>query len=116
MNITGSPLNDGFFKGLDLTFTCMITLDVSVNTPIIVQGSWIRNGTDLTDNGNQFTIMSIPMTHPPYSTSIRINPLSISDTGTYTCVATITPLHATFVTGTSSTVSRDVTPGGNHYV
>ena len=109
MAITGSLPNDGFFGGLDVTFTCMITLDESVNTPVIVQGSWIRNGTNLTDDRNRVTEMSAPMTSPPYNTSLRINPLRISDTGAYTCEATITPLNATFVTGTISILSRNIT-------
>ena len=112
MEITGSPLNDGFFRGLDLTFTCSITLDRAVDTPVTVQGTWNRNGTSLTDDGNQITVTSSPMTIPPYSTTVRINPLSIGDTGTYTCSATVTPQDTTFITGITSIISRNITVGG----
>ena len=113
MDIVGSPLNDGFFRGLDVTFTCSIALDRAVNTPVTVQGTWNRNGTDLVNDGSRITVMSSPMTMPPFSTTVRINPLRISDTGMYTCSATITPQNATFITGTATTVSRNISIGGS---
>ena len=116
MDNTGSPLNEGFFDGLDITFTCSIALDSAVNTPVTVQGTWNRNGTNLTDVGNRITVMSIPMSMPPYTTTVRLNPLRISDAGTYTCVVTVTPENDTYVTGTTYTVSRNISVGGkNNY-
>ena len=113
VEITSSPLNGGFFRGLDLTFTCSITLDNAVNTLVTVQGTWNRNGTSLTDDGNRITVMSSPMSIiPPYTTTVRINPLSISDAGTYTCVVTVTPQNDTYVTGTTYTISRNITIWG----
>ena len=116
---TGFPLDEGFFDGLDLTFTCSITLDSAVNTPVAVQGTWNRNGTSLADNVNRITVMSVPMSMPPYTTTVRLNPLRISDAGTYTCVVTVTPENDTYVTGTTYMVSRYISVGGKnccHYL
>ena len=113
---TGSPLNEGFFVGLDLTFTCSITLDSAVNTPVAVQGTWNRNGTNLTDDGNRITVMSVPMSMPPYTTIVRLNPLIVNDTGTYTCVVTVTPENDTYVTGTTYAVSRNISIGGTYKI
>ena len=101
-----------FFRGLDLTFTCSITLDSAVNTAVTVQGTWNRNGTSLTDDGNLITVMSSPMSIPPYTTTVRINPLRIRDAGTYTCVVTVTPQNDTYITGTIYTVSRNISIWG----
>ena len=109
---TGSPLDEGFFDGLDLTFTCSITLDTAVNTPVTVLGTWNRNGTSLTNDGNRIIVMSAPMYMPPYTTTVRLNPLIVNDTGTYTCVVTITPENDTYVTGTTYAVSRNIIIGG----
>ena len=113
MDITVSPLSDyGFFAGLALTFTCNITLDSAINTPVTVLGMWYRNGTILTNDGNRITVMRSPMSTPPYTTSVRLNPVRISDTGTYTCAVTVTPQNRTYVTGMTYNQSQSITIGG----
>ena len=113
MDITVSPLSDyGFFAGLDLTFICNITLDGAINTPVTVLGMWYWNGTVLPNDGNRITVMRNPMSIPPYTTSVRFNPVRISDTGTYTCAVTVTPQNRTYVTGMTYNQSQSITIGG----
>ena len=100
-----------FFQGLDLTFTCSITLDEAVDTPVTVQGNWRRNGTELADNG-RITVFNPPMNAPSYQTTVRFNLLNVSDAGLYECTATVTPQNTTFITGTTSSNSLSITVAG----
>ena len=98
-----------FFQGLKLTFTCSIVLDVAVDTSVIVQGTWNRNGTELSgiDDG-RITVSYTPLAMSPYQTTVTFSPLNISDAGTYECSTTVTPQDTTLVTGTTSTNSRTI--------
>ena len=90
-----------------------------VNTPVIVQGMWNKNGSELvngTDNG-RITVSNSPMGQPPYQTAVRFIPLNnITDPGTYECTATVTPQNDTFVTGTTSSISRTITIAGKFFL
>ena len=114
MAISGSPRNTSFFQGLNLVFTCNIILDVAVDTSVTVQGTWNRNETELVDHLNvgRITVSNPPLTMPPYQTTVTFSPLLVSDTGTYKCNATVTPQDTTFVTGTTSSISRTITVAG----
>ena len=114
LTISGFPRNTSFFQGLDLTFTCSITLDEAVDTPVTVQGSWRRNGTELADgdDNERIIVSSPPMDAPPYQTTVRFNLLSVSDAGMYECTATVTPQNTLFITGTNSSNSLSITVAG----
>ena len=112
--ISGSPRNTSFFQGLDLIFTCSITLGDVVDTPVTVRGIWNRNGTELMD-GNEdgrISITNPPMTSPPYSITLRFNLLSVTDPGTYECDVTVTPQDTTFISPTTMSNSRIVNVSG----
>ena len=83
-----------------------------MNNPVTVLGTWNRNGTSLTGDVNRITVMSSPMSTPPYASTIRIDPLGISDAGMYTCVITVTPENDAFITGITYSISRNITIGG----
>ena len=114
MTISGSPRNTSFFQGLNLVFTCSIILDVAVDTSVTVQGTWNRNGTDLLNqlNEGRITISNPPLMTPSYQTTVSFSPLNVSDAGTYECNATVTPQDTTFVTGTTSSISRNINVAG----
>ena len=114
MTISGSPRNTRFFQGLNLVFTCNIVLDEAVDTSVTVQGSWNRNGSEQVDqlNEGRITISNPPLNMPPYQTTFSFIPLNVSDAGTYECNATVTPQDTTFVTGTTSSISRTITVPG----
>ena len=104
-----------FFQGLKLTFTCSIILDAAVNTSVTVQGTWYRNGTELVNgiDDGRITVSNPPLAMPPYQTTVTFSPLNnITDPGTYECSATVTPQDTTFVTGTTSSYSRNITVAG----
>ena len=114
LTITGSPRNTSFFQGLDLTFTCSITLDEAVDTPVTVQGTWNRNGTELMDGDEdgRIIITNPLMNTPPYQTTLRFNLLNISDAGTYQCSVTVTPQNTTFITTATASISRTIAVAG----
>ena len=114
--ITGSPRNTSFFQGLDLTFICSITLDEAVDTPVTVQGTWNGNGTELMDGDEEgrIIISNSLMTTPSYQTTLRFNPLNISDAGTYECAVTITPQNTTFITLATASISRTIAVAGTY--
>ena len=109
LTVTGFPRNTTFIQGLDLTFTCDITLDEAVDTSVTVQGNWKRNGTDLVDDDRRITVSNPPMEASPYQTTIRFNLTDAGDTGMYECIATVTPHDSTFVIGTTSSNSMNIT-------
>ena len=112
--ISGSPRNTSFFQGLDLIFTCSITLGSVVDTPVTVQGIWNRNGTELMDreeNGG-ITINNPPVTSPPYEITLRFNPLDVTYGGTYECDVTITPQDTTFISTATTSNSRTISVSG----
>ena len=114
MTISGSPRNTSFFQGLNLVFTCDIILDEAVDTSVTVQGTWNRNESELVDelNEGRITISNPLLTMPPYRITVRFSPLNVSDAGTYECNATVTPQDTTFVTGTTSSISRTINVTG----
>ena len=84
-------------------------MDEAVNTPVIVQGTWNRNGTELVDgtDSGRITVVNPLMSTPPYMTTVRLNLLNNdSDVGTYECVATVNPQNATYISGATSAISR----------
>ena len=111
MTISGTPRNRSFFQGLNLVFTCNIILDEAVDTLVTVQGTWNRNGTELV-NESRITISNPPLMTPSYQTTVSFIPLNVSDAGTYECNATVTPQDTTFVTGTTSSISRNINVAG----
>ena len=114
MTISGSPRNMSFFLGLNLVFTCSIILDVAVDTSVTVQGTWNRDESELVEQFNEgrITISNPPLNIPPYQTTVSLNPLNVSDAGTYECNATVIPQDTTFVTGTTSSISWTITVAG----
>ena len=116
--ISGFPRNTSFFQGLDLTFTCRITLNDVVDTPVTIQGIWNRNGTELTDGAEngRITIINPPMSSPPYDVTLRFNPLSVTDAGTYECDMTVTPQDTTFISTATTSNSRTFNVFGTYLI
>ena len=110
LTISGSPRNTSFFQGLDLTFICSITLAEAVDTPVTVQGTWSRNGTELLngDEDGRITLSNILVEIPPYQTTLRLNPVNITDAGMYECTATVIPQNTTFTAGSTVSISRNI--------
>ena len=85
-----------------------------MDTPVTVWGIWNRNGTELMDGDEdgRISIVNPPMTLPPYSITLRFNPFSVTDTGTYQCDVTVTPQDTTFISPATMSNSRIVNVSG----
>ena len=82
-----------FFVGLSPMFTCIVAVHPAVDTPVMVQGNWERNRTQLQDGNdgrisvnNNFAPTSLNM----FQITVRINSMSFGDAGTYSCSAMVT--------------------------
>ena len=88
--ITSSPIAVGFFEGLDLTLICSIVLTTSVNTQVVVEAHWMKNGSVL-ESVHRIIVSSITRSDTNYQTTIRFNPVTSNDSGMYLCSSSVTP-------------------------
>ena len=116
LTITGNPRNTSFFQGLDVTLTCSITLAEFLDSPVTVEGTWIRNGTELiSGNGDErITISNTTVGMPPYQIILRLNPVHISDAGTYRCTVSVNHQHTAFNIGSVASISRTISIFGRN--
>ena len=117
LTIVGSPRDAGIFRGLILTFTCMIEIDPAVDTGVTVEASWERNGTQLEDSGDgRITVINTGLGSVPYQTEVRFNSTDFEDTGTYNCSVKIIPLMPEFILEATEFITRIITVLSKHYI
>ena len=110
LTITGSPRNSGFFRGLILTFTCLIEIHSSVDTDVTVEASWERNGTLLEDSSDRrTTVINTGLVESPYQTRVRFNATDFEDAGVYNCSARIIPRMPEFILEETGCRTRIIT-------
>lgn len=111
LTITGSPRDADFFQGLDLTFTCSAELQSTVDTPVTLMATWMRNDTKLVEDDGYMTVTNVTVAALPhtYLTTVRLNPIDFDDAGTYTCIVTVSADNTTFINGTTVSAMRTVT-------
>lgn len=86
-----------------------------MDTPVTVEATWRRNGTELfggIHDGGRITVSKPPVATSPFQAT---NLLEASDAGLYECTATITPQNTTFINGTKSLISRNITIAGKRH-
>ena len=112
MTVTGTPVDNGFFQGLDLNLSCNIELHTAVDSPVLVLNIWQGNGTEIQDKrDNRITVINTTLVKTPlnYQTTLRFNPVDIVDVGSYTCTVTVLSLNDTFIIGTTTSITRNIT-------
>ena len=82
-----------------------------MDTPVVVQGSWERNGTRLRVNSDDQTSITDnfeAVTGYPnrYQLLLRFNPMTLGDSGLYQCSATVSPQNSEFVSEHPTPASR----------
>ena len=80
----------------------------------MMQGIWNRNGTELRDGdkNGRIAINNPLMSSPPYQITLRFNPLTVTDAGTYECGVTVTPVDTTFIAAATTSNSRTISIAG----
>ena len=77
------------YAGTNFNLTCTIELNTAVNTPVVVNSTWhgpMEIPTDTRVNASEPT-----GTGAKYQTILMFRPLNTSDSGHYTCEATVSP-------------------------
>ena len=71
------------YEGTSQTLTCTVTLPDTVDTDVNVTVKWTHNGT-MTD----VMISDVSSMRSPFISTLTLSPLSMTDAGQYSCVAT----------------------------
>ncbi len=69
----------------DVSLTCDITLDPAVGSEVAVTASWTGPGGPITDDVSDMTDAA------PYQSTLTLSSLTTSDSGLYTCTASVDP-------------------------
>ena len=79
VSVPSGPL----YEGTAQTLTCTATLPPYVDTDTNVTVHWTHNGTNISSD-----LISQPMSpQSPFTSTLTISPLAMSDAGTYSCEA-----------------------------
>ena len=73
-----------FYEGTSQTLTCTATLHLPVNSDIVVSIHWTP-----ATNSDRVTISSLSSQRSPFISTLTLSPLVLSDTGLYSCEATV---------------------------
>ena len=117
MEVT-TPLNDGtpIYAGSSLTLSCGVEIDFSVDIPYRVSVTWLKSGNILVPS-SRVTISNVSdLSLYQHEATLSVSPLSsVSDTGTYTCQATASPVSASgFIQGATQSDVETITVQGTY--
>ena len=82
-NVSVSVPSGPLYEGTTQTLTCTATLPLSVDTDTNVTVFWTHNGTNISSD-----LISQPMSpQSPFTSTLTIRPLVMTDAGRYSCEA-----------------------------
>ncbi len=113
--ITADPIMDRYTLGLLLTLNCVVTLSSAVNTPLTLTPVWKREGVVLSSNEQLIVGEFMSTSDNVYTSSLEFQPLTndlIGNDTLFECEATVMPEDDTFVTGTTTSSSINITVEG----
>ena len=92
VTITTTPVSS-FHEGVALSITCLVELHPSVDSPVSVRGRWLHNRTQLqnSSSGNGLMFTNNFTSTPPYTINISFDPVTLADSGVYSCEANVVP-------------------------
>ena len=111
MSIPSDPL----YEGTSQTLTCTITLPEAVDTDVTVGVVWRFTDTPVVPSA-RVQISPVSSTRSPFTSTLTLSPLSMSDAGQFSCEATADSA-SQYITASSLGESQDrtVTAAGMLY-
>ena len=82
LSVPSGPL----YEGTSQTLTCTVTLPEAVDTNVTVGVVWRFN--DRVVNSTRIEISPVSSTRSPFTSTLTLSPLSMSDAGQFSCEAT----------------------------
>ncbi len=93
-----------------VTLTCEIILSPSVNTAVDVSVTWSGTQGEMLSTDGRVTVSDVTGSNP-YKSTLTLSSLVISDTGTYTCTASVGPSSPQVVASGDVTDAHTLTVG-----
>ncbi len=98
------------YDGGSVTLTCTITLDPAVDSVVAVTVSWAGPDGGMLSNGGRVTVSGV-IGSGPYQSTLTLSFLVTSDTGGYTCTASVGPSTPQVVASEDVTDTHAITVG-----
>ena len=70
-----------------VTLTCTITLSEDVDTDVMMEVTWLRSGTSLSNTTSQVTISPLAEPGRIFTSNLTLSPLYPEDNTSFTCMA-----------------------------
>ena len=103
-NVTLTAPSAPFYEGTSQTLTCTATLHLPVNSDVTISLHWMP-----ATNSDRVTIFSLSIERSPFISTLTLNPLVMSDTGLYSCEATVHSPSQNTITQHSQQLNLNVT-------
>ena len=101
--------------GLEFDLVCRLELDPAVDSELEVTSSWSRDGISLSPDGSRLTISApvrVQQRPQVFESVVFFRTITTGDTGNYNCSLIIEAVNDMFITGTNTTVNRELTVEG----
>ena len=90
VNVTRDPTGT-LYVGGNVTLKCLIRLDNTVDTSVMVTVVWSTSDGVAITNTSRYTVLPVTGSFPTYNATLDLSSLMMSDSGSYTCNATASP-------------------------
>ncbi len=114
MEITSAP-DRTLYTEESVTFTCEIIISPSVNTAVDVSVTWSGTQGEMLSTDGRVTVSNMTVS-APYQSTLTLSSLIISDTGSYTCTASVGPSSPQVVASGDVTYAHTITVGEEGYL
>ena len=87
MTVTVYPSSPLYAGITSVTLTCTITLSDAVDTDVMMEVTWFRSGTPLSNTTSRVTISPLAESGRTFTSNLTLFPLYPEDNTTFTCKA-----------------------------
>ena len=92
VTITRDPPTGTLYVGGNVTLKCLIRLDNTVDTSVTVAVVWSASDGAAITNTSRYTVLPVTGSFLLYNATLHLSNLKMSDSGSYTCNATASPV------------------------